>query len=56
MKNLTSAFLNLIVGGLLYGGLATTTALANHRSGDFALPENMAAADLDGDGNTDIMR
>jgi len=55
MKNLTSAFLNLIVGGLLYGGLATTTALANHRSGDFALPENMAAADLDGDGNTDIM-
>lgn len=53
MKNFTPTFLSLIGCGLLCGILATT-ALANHRSGDFPLPEDMAAADLNNDGNLDI--
>jgi len=51
MKN-TSILLTLISAALC-AGLATT-ASANHRSGDFPLPEIMAGGDFNHDGNIDL--
>ena len=43
----------LLTGCVLCATL-TPTALANHRSGDFALPETIRIADFDGDGLQDL--
>jgi len=53
MKNKTSTILTLI-GCALCAAFGTSTALANHRSGDFALPEIMTAGDFNHDGNLDL--
>lgn len=43
----------LLLGGVLCASLAPT-GLANHRSGDFPLPEIIRMADFDGDGIQDL--
>ncbi len=52
MKNKTSTLLSLI--GCALCATFTSTALANHRSGDFPLPEIMTGGDFNGDGNIDL--
>ncbi len=52
MKNKTSILLRL-VGCALYATF-TISALANHRSGDWALPEIMTAGDFNQDGSLDL--
>ena len=52
MKNNTSILLSLV--GCALCVTFTSSALANHRSGDFALPEVMTAGDFDQDGNLDL--
>jgi FG-GAP-like repeat len=52
MKNrLTNVF--VLIGCVLCASV-TPTVLANHRSGDFALPEIIRMADFDGDGIQDL--
>ena len=53
MKNITSILLSLV--GCALCATFTNTALANHRSGDWALPEIMAGGDFNGDGNLDFV-
>jgi hypothetical protein len=52
MKNKTSILLSLV--GCALCAIFTSSALANHRSGDFALPEIMTAGDFNQDGNLDL--
>ena len=52
MKNKTSTLLSLI--GCALCATFASTAWANHRSGDFPLPEIMTAGDFDKDGNLDL--
>ena len=52
MKNKTSILLSLV--GCALCATFTNTALANHRSGDWALPEIMTAGDFNQDGNLDL--
>jgi hypothetical protein len=52
MKNKTSILLSLV--GCALCATFTRTAWANHRSGDFALPEIMTAGDFNQDGNLDL--
>jgi hypothetical protein len=50
-KTLTRAY--ILFGCIL--ATASPTAFANHRSGDFALPEIIRAGDFNGDGNLDLL-
>jgi hypothetical protein len=52
MKNKTSLLLSLV--GCALCVTFTSSALANHRSGDWALPEIMTAGDFNQDGNLDL--
>ena len=52
MNNKLTKFCLLI--GCVLCAMLTPTTLANHRSGDFALPETMRIADFDGDGIQDL--
>ena len=52
MKNKTSILLSLV--GCALSATFTSSVLANHRSGDFALPEIMTAGDFNQDGNLDL--
>ena len=52
MKNKTSILLSLV--GCALCATFTSSALANHRSGDWALPEIMTAGDFNQDGNLDL--
>jgi FG-GAP-like repeat len=52
MKNITSILLSLL--GCALCATFTSTALANHRSGDFPLPEIMTGGDFNKDGNLDL--
>ena len=52
MKN-TKATIVSLIGCILCSAL-TNTALANHRAGDFSLPEIMTAGDFNHDGNLDL--
>ena len=52
MKNKTSILLSLV--GCALCATFTGSALANHRSGDWALPEIMTAGDFNQDGNLDL--
>ncbi len=52
MKNNISVLLCLL--GCALCAPFTNTALANHRSGDWALPEIMTGGDFNGDGNLDF--
>ena len=52
MKNKISILLGLV--GCALGATFTSSALANHRSGDFPLPELITAGDYDQDGNLDL--
>src|SRR5258708_431689 len=53
MKNKTSILLSLV--GCALCATFANTALANHRSGDWALPEIMTGGDFNGDGNLDFV-
>src|SRR5258707_13363129 len=52
MKNKTSILLSLV--GCAFCATFTSSALANHRTGDFALPGIMTAGDFNRDGNLDL--
>ncbi len=52
MKNKTSTLLTLV--GCALCATFTSSALANHRSGDAPLPEIMTGGDFNGDGNLDF--
>jgi hypothetical protein len=52
MKNKTSIFLSLV--GCALCATFSSSALANHRSGDDALPEIMTGGDFNRDGNIDL--
>jgi hypothetical protein len=52
MKNKTTSFSILL--GCVLGAAFSPSALANHRTGDFALPGVMQVADFDQDGNVDL--
>jgi FG-GAP-like repeat len=52
MKNRTSTLLSLVGCGLFV--TFASSASANHRSGDFPLPEIMTAGDFNRDGNLDL--
>ena len=52
MKNKTSILLSLV--GCALCATFTGSTLANHRSGDWALPEIMTAGDFNQDGNLDL--
>jgi FG-GAP-like repeat len=52
MKNKT--FILLSLAGCALSAIFTSSALANHRTGDFALPEIMTAGDFNQDGNLDL--
>jgi len=52
MKNRTFALLSLV--GCALCATFTSSALANHRSGDEPLPEIMTGGDFNGDGNLDL--
>ncbi len=52
MKNKISTLLSLV--GCALCATFTSSALANHRSGDEPLPEIMTGGDFNGDGNLDL--
>ena len=52
MKNKTLTLLTVL--GCALSATFTNTAQANHRAGDFELPEIMTAGDFNGDGNLDL--
>lgn len=52
MKNITSTLLSLL--GCAFCATFSSTAFANHRSGDFPLPEIMTGGDFNKDGNLDL--
>src|SRR4030095_784725 len=52
MKNKTSLLLSLV--GCALSATFTSSALANHRAGDWALPSLMTAGDFNRDGNLDL--
>ena len=52
MKNRTFTLLSLV--GCALCATFTNSALANHRSGDWALPEIMTTGDFNQDGDLDL--